>query len=342
MQPEATRSFLFPEGKPSYRADTRTKKGDSMEDRRHLAKLEAGVNAWNQWRKERPEIEPDLRKADLHGKVLNQIDFRRTNLDDADLSNAQLSFALLNAASLYRTNLSGARLRHANLHKTYFKETVLQNANFHKALLLDTAFLNVDLSNALNLETLFHLGPSTIGIDTLERFRGKIPEVFLRHAGVSQQLLNCIHSSGSAPFDYQTCFLSYCSRDQRFVDTLYRDLRNAGVLCWFAPESLKAGDKFQECITNAVQSQEKVLAVLSKHALTSKWVRKEVELARRREGNGKRNILVPIYLDSTALHSTVDWVEYLRKHRHMRSFENWQQPAHHRKPFDGLLNDLRR
>jgi len=170
-----------------------------MADQCHLNKLNEGVNAWNQWREEHPEILPDLRKADLHEAILTEVDFRRTNLDGVDLRNARLCSVSLNSASLCQANLSGARLRHASMHKTFFKETILQHANFHKAYLLDTMFLNVDLNETINLETVVHLGPSTIGIDTIQRSKGIIPDVFLRGAGVSEQLLACSHSRAVRP-----------------------------------------------------------------------------------------------------------------------------------------------
>lgn len=313
-----------------------------MADQRHLNKLNEGVRAWNQWREEHPEILPDLRKADLQGAILTEVDLRRTNLDCADLRNAKLCSVSLNSASLYQTNLSGARLRDAYLHKTYFKETILQRTNFHKASLLDTMFLNVDLNETINLETVVHLGPSTIGIDTIQRSKGNIPDVFLGGAGVSEQLLACIHSSGRAPFDYYTCFISYSGHDQRFVENLYQDLRKEGVLCWYAPKSLKAGEKFPAYITEAVQSREKVLVVLSKDSLDSDWVKQEVMLARQKEGNGEREVLLPIRLDSTILNSTIDWATAIRKRRHIRSFENWQQPSRYQKMLNDLLNDLRK
>ncbi len=313
-----------------------------MADQRHLNKLNGGVSVWNQWREENPEILPDLRKADLHKAVLSGVDFRQTNLDGVNLRNARLCSVSLNSASLYQANLSGARLRHASMHKTFFKETILQHANFHKAYLLDTMFLNVDLNETINLETVVHLGPSTIGIDTIQQSRGNIPDVFLRGAGVSEQLLACIHSSGRAPFDYYTCFISYSSHDQRFVENLYQDLRKEGVLCWFAPESLKAGEKFPAYITEAVQSREKLLVVLSKNSLDSEWVEREVTLARQKEGKGKREVLVPICLDSAILNSTIDWAIAIRKRRHIRSFENWQQSSRYQKMLKDLLNDLRR
>ncbi len=313
-----------------------------MADQRHLAKLHEGVSAWNQWREEHPEILPDLRKADLHEAVLTGVDFRRTNLDGADLSNARLCSGLLNSASFCQTNLSGARLRHACLHKTFFKETILQHTNFHQASLLDTMFLDVGLSETINLETVFHLGPSTIGIDTIQRSRGNIPDVFLRGAGISEQLFSCFHSLGRAPFDYYTCFISYSSHDQRFVENLYQDLRKEGVLCWYAPESLKAGEKFPASITEAVQSREKLLVVLSKNSLSSEWVKREVTLARQKEGKGEKEVLVPIRLDSAVLNSTVDLAAAMRKRRNIRSFENWQQPSRYQKMLKDLLNDLRK
>jgi hypothetical protein len=319
------------------------KKGVSyMADQRYLNKLNEGVPAWNKWREECPEIFPDLRKANLRGKTLTGIDFRRTNLDNVDLSNANLCSVLFNSASLCQTNLSGAKLRNANLYRTNFKETSLQRTDFHKASLLETAFLNVDLNEAIHLETAIHLGPSTIGIDTIQRSRGNIPKAFLIGAGVSEQLHSYIHSLGRAPFDYYTCFISYSSHDQHFVKVLCQDLRKAGVLCWFAPEDLKAGDKFPAEITKAVQSREKLLVVLSKYSLESDWVNKEVNLARQKESNGKREVLLPIRLDGAYLNSNINWAAAMHNKLNIRSFENWQQPSRYQKMLKDLLNDLRK
>ncbi|HEU5380020.1 MAG TPA: toll/interleukin-1 receptor domain-containing protein [Ktedonobacteraceae bacterium] len=313
-----------------------------MADSKATKILQQGSEAWNQWREERPDIEPDLRKADLHERTLTGINFERTHLDGANLRNANLCSALLKSASLSQADLSGAKLRNAQLCRTLFRETLLQKTNFHHALLLETEFLNIDLSKAINLETSVHLGPSTLGIDTLQRSRGKIPDIFLRGVGVSEQFLTCIHSLGQAHFDYATCFISYSSRDQRFVEILYQDLRKAGVLCWFAPESLKTGEKFPVSITEAVQRHEKVLVVLSQHSLKSDWVKKEVELARQRESGGKREVLLPIRLDGAVLNSDVGWAAAIRRKRNIRSFENWQQPSHYQRMFKALLNDLRK
>lgn len=46
-----------------------------------------------------------------------------------------------------------------------------------------TKFANTDLTGTRGLNALYHLGPSTIGLDTVERARGGIPDAFLRSAG---------------------------------------------------------------------------------------------------------------------------------------------------------------
>jgi uncharacterized protein YjbI with pentapeptide repeats len=63
----------------------------------HIAKLKEGVNAWNAWRAENPDIHPDLRRAILSGAHLEGANLFRANLEGADLSGATLSGAHLGA-----------------------------------------------------------------------------------------------------------------------------------------------------------------------------------------------------------------------------------------------------
>ncbi|HEY1352213.1 MAG TPA: toll/interleukin-1 receptor domain-containing protein [Ktedonobacteraceae bacterium] len=313
-----------------------------MADPAAIKMLQQDCGAWNRWRKERPDISPDLSKAELQGKILSGRNFDRTCFDRADLRGARLHSASLKSASFFGADLSRARLRDAWLCRTTFDKTLLEQTNFYHASLLDAAFLHVDLSQTSNLETITHLGPSSIDVDTLQRSRGKIPDAFLCGVGVSAQLLSGLRSSGQTPFDYATCFISYAARDELLVHKLYEQLRAAGVLCWFAPENLRAGEKFPASIPAAIQSHEKVLIVISKASLRSEWVGKEVQLARQKEHDGKKDVLLPISLDRAVQTTSVDWAVALRKRRHMRSFENWQQPSRWQKMCDNLLCDLRK
>jgi hypothetical protein len=76
----------------------------------HIAQLMKGEASWNAWRREHPDVRPDLREADLSGQ-----DLRGADLGEADLRNANLGEATLSSANLWRAALSDADLYRANL-----------------------------------------------------------------------------------------------------------------------------------------------------------------------------------------------------------------------------------
>jgi len=59
-----------------------------MANPEHLARLREGVEAWGQWKKQNPEVEPFLTLASLFKAVL-----REANLSGANLSGANLRLA---------------------------------------------------------------------------------------------------------------------------------------------------------------------------------------------------------------------------------------------------------
>ena len=72
--------------------------------------LKEGVEGWNKFRRTNPEIQPDLRRADLSG-----YEFIRIDLNHADLSNADLSDAYLLRADFTEANLNGVNLTEVDL-----------------------------------------------------------------------------------------------------------------------------------------------------------------------------------------------------------------------------------
>ena len=107
-----------------------------MANDEHVAMiLEKGVEAWNAWRKENPDIRPDLSETDrfigvnLSGADLSEALLMGANLFQANLSGADLSEALLNGANLFQTNLSGAHLTRAFLAGATLLETDLAGAD---------------------------------------------------------------------------------------------------------------------------------------------------------------------------------------------------------------------
>ncbi len=62
------------------------------------------VEEWNNWRKDNPDVIPDLYQASLCQANLREADLSRVNLREADLQGADLC----------HSNLRGADLREAN------------------------------------------------------------------------------------------------------------------------------------------------------------------------------------------------------------------------------------
>src|SRR6516165_380818 len=109
-----------------------------MANSEHLAHLRRGVENWNKWREENPNIAPDL--SDAH---LEQAKLIKAYLSWANLRRAILTRATLNGANLARANLRGANLQQANLH-----HATLRVANLHKAILIETDLRLANLRRA--------------------------------------------------------------------------------------------------------------------------------------------------------------------------------------------------
>ena len=339
-----------------------------MASQEHLEILHQGVQAWNQWRETHPEIKPDLSGISLYEVHLKWINFSRTdlsnseivetdlssvNLRGASLKNSRLSGTILESTDLQRANLceanlSGSHLRKANLRKADIAGTDLYQVNLrgvslHQAQIGWTRFVSVDLSVVKGLETVVHEGPSSIGIDTIIDSHGKIPEVFLRKAGVPQSIIEQIPSlvGSLAPIQYYSCFISYSSKDEAFAKRLYADLQSHNVPCWYALEDLKIGDKFRHRIDESIRVYDKLLLVLSEASIASTWVGYEVEKALDKEPEGMPNVLFPISLDKAIMTCETDWAKDIRKSRHIGDFEHWKDHDTYQIAFARLLRDLK-
>ncbi|MBW8017082.1 MAG: hypothetical protein FVQ82_12925 [Planctomycetes bacterium] len=109
-----------------------------MANPKHVEKLRQGVKAWNKWRKENPDITPDLSRAKLIGADLRKVNLSGVNLSGVNLSNSDLSGANFGKANLSGADLSGADLSTADL----------IDASLIFANLLGACLSGVDLSRA--------------------------------------------------------------------------------------------------------------------------------------------------------------------------------------------------
>lgn len=337
-----------------------------MASQKHVDLLKQGVHGWNQWRQQHPKSLPNLMGVDLsntnlvdadlnnanlrwtrfHHSKLKNVDFSHANLNHTNLRRTTLSNANLNGTRLYNANfsdadLTSACLSNADLRRANFGNADLSGVDLTNALVGWTQFSGVDLRTVKGLETLRHEGPSSIGIDTIYKSQGHIPVMFLRQAGVPEPFLEVISSIVNWPIDYYTTFISYSSEDQTFAQHLYADLQSNGVRCWFAPEDLKIGDHYHQRIDESIRLYDKLILILSEHAIQSAWVEREVVAAREKEDREQRPVLFPLRLDGGVMHTTKAWAADVRRRWHIGDFTQWKYHDAYQQAFERLLRDLK-
>jgi hypothetical protein len=148
---------------------------------------------------------------------------------------------------------------------------------------------------------------------------------------------------------FQSCFISYSTKDQQFADRLHADLQNKGVRCWFAPHDVQGGKKLHEQIDTAIQIHDRLLLLLSEASMNSEWVMTEIAKARKREVREKRRRLFPIRLvgfetlqkwecfdADTGKDSAREVREYF-----VPDFSRWKDHDQYQRAFERLPRDLK-
>jgi len=297
-----------------------------MADEEHLRVLKQGAKAWNKWRRTQRKP-PDLRGAKVFKMNLSRANLSHANLEYAELNvrlihanliganlhGATLSGADLSFADLGRANLSGANLAYTNIHGANLVDCDLKGANLKSANLNSThisgarigwtTFADIDLSVAKGLESVRHEGPSSLGIDTLFKSAGSIPEVFLRGCGLPDAFMMYSRSLLGKAIDFYSCFISYSHADKAFARRLYDQLQGRGIRCWLDEHQLLPGHDIHDEVDRGIKLWDKVLLCCSKNSLSSWWVDKEIASAFDKEQrlwkeSGKKTLaLIPLNLD---------------------------------------------
>lgn len=140
---------------------------------------------------------------------------------------------------------------------------------------------------------------------------------------------------------FLSCFISYSSKDQVFVERLFGDLRTREVQCWYAPEDLKIGDRLRIRIVESIERHEKTLLVLSEYSLNSMWVADEVEAALDKEERYGTTVLFPITIDDAVWKCQEAWAAKVRRERYIGDFRRWEEREAYQAAFERLLRSLR-
>jgi hypothetical protein len=146
-----------------------------MANQEHLDILMQGVDVWNNWRQQHPEIKPNLGGAGLKGANLSGANLSETNLSGA-IMGAKLNNACLNQTNLNDTDFKGADFTRAiligaDLSGAHLVHTNLTDATLMYCRIYGISAWDVKLNGATQLNLLItpnRVGVSTISVDNLK------------------------------------------------------------------------------------------------------------------------------------------------------------------------------
>ncbi len=119
-----------------------------MANETHLSVINQGIELWNQWRIENPDIVPDFSHAKLKFARLIRANLRNVNFSGANLEGANFIGADLRNSNFVGTNLENAFLRTAQLQQADLRKADLRGVDFEGAKLCKADLSEADLRMA--------------------------------------------------------------------------------------------------------------------------------------------------------------------------------------------------
>src|SRR3984893_3627741 len=98
-------------------------------------------------------------------------------------------------------------------------------------------------------------------------------------------------------------FVSYASQDAAVAVALVESLERHGVACWIAPRDVKAGALYADALVRAISGANTFVLVLSKSAIASSHVGKEIERA-----SSKKRPIIALRIDAAPLTPALEYI----------------------------------
>jgi TolB-like protein len=97
-------------------------------------------------------------------------------------------------------------------------------------------------------------------------------------------------------------FVSYASQDAAVANSIVENLEQHGLKCWIAPRDVKPGAQYADAIVRAINDAKAVVLVMSRSAVGSSHVGKEIE-----RGSSKRKPIIAFRIDAAPLNHALEY-----------------------------------
>lgn len=250
----------------------------------------------------------DLSNACMNRSNLCKADLTFTNLFDASLADVNFGRATLELANLTNATLCRADFTEADMRRATLNGSDVTGAIFQDTYFGNTIFGDIDLTETIGLEFARHQGRSTVGVDTLFRSCGRVPERFLRECGLPEEVIASLPSFMETVHNHSCCFVGYVSEDEQFARMLCNRLQSKGIRCWLDSKEV---DRSNWQYSREIRDGDRVLFCASKESLSRGYADKEIKDSFRKERNPaasvQRNVLRMIPLNLDGFMFSDDW-----------------------------------
>jgi hypothetical protein len=214
------------------------------------------------------------------------------------------------------------------------------NTDFSHSFFGWNSLSNIDLSTVRGLDRVVHFGPSSVGIDTIYKSKGAIPDLFLAGAGTPDAFIFLNERLTKHQMQLFTCFIRYERENQEFAEHLYTHLQQNGIRCWLAPEDVRGGINAWGIIYRSTMMTSSLVLILSEESIYSGWFQEEVSMALKMERIYGKRILFPICLNIGAMEKEEIWASELQS-RQLSDFSEWKEKDRFESELTKLANELK-